>query len=704
MAIQLNQPMNQTHYRTCNLCEAMCGIEVKVENEKIVTIKGDTKDTFSRGHICPKAVALKDIYEDPDRLKTPVKRTPNGWEAISWEEAYTTVVSNIKAIQEKYGHNAVAVYQGNPSIHNLGTTLSSPLFVKTLHTKNIYSATSTDQLPHHFVSWLMFGHPMLLPVPDIDHTDFMLIIGGNPLASNGSMMSVPDVEKRLKAIQNRGGKVVVIDPRKTETAQMASQYLAINPGTDALLLLAMVHTIFKDNLIDLGRLADFTDGIENIALISNDFSPKDVEQQTGISADIIIQLTYDFAKAKKAVCYGRIGVSTQAFGGICQWLIYVLNILTGNLDREGGAMFTKPAFDFISKAKPENRFSRWRSRVRNLPEFMGELPVSTLAEEILTEGEGQIKCLITSCGNPILSTPNGKMLEEAIEKLDFMLAIDIYINETSCHADIILPPATGLEVSHYDVTFHTLAVRNTAKYSEALFEKTSGAKYDYEIYQELAQRLAVFPEKKEIKFSSPEEKLALGLQLGPYQLSLAELKTQPHGIDLGALSACLPERLIHENKRIDVSPPLLLKDIERLKTTFNQASSADFPFLLIGRRHLRDNNSWMHNSGRLVKGKNRCTLLMHPTDVANLELTEQTTVKVSSSVGSVSVPLEISESIKEGVVSLPHGYGHWRKGIRLEVASQHAGVSINDLTDNQLIDELTGNAAFSNVRVKIEKV
>ncbi|RYU95207.1 molybdopterin oxidoreductase family protein [Emticicia agri] len=693
-----------THYRTCNLCEAMCGLEISVESGKVTKIEGDKNDPFSRGHICPKAVALKDIYEDPNRLKFPVKRTAEGWQQISWEEAFEEVVNRIKDIKSKYGNNAVGMYQGNPSVHNLGTSMNSPAFAKSLHTKNLFSATSADQLPHHFAAWQMFGHPMLMPVPDIDHTDYMLIIGGNPIASNGSIMSVPDVANRLKAIQKRGGKIVVIDPRFTETAAKADTHHFIRPGTDAFLLLAMIQVIFAENLYNLGKLSEFTDGVETLKEIASSFTPERVEKQTGIAATQIRQLVYDFTQAKAAVCYGRVGVSVQTFGSIAQWLINAINVLTGNLDKTGGAMFTSPAVDFLARAKSENKFNRWQSRVRKLPEFLGELPVATMAEEMLTDGESQIKAMIISCGNPVLSTPNGGQLDRAFEQLEFMVAIDIYINETTRHAHIILPPATGLEVSHYDMTFHVLAVRNTAKYSEALFSKADGAKYDWEIYQELAHRLThslATPFTPE----PPEIKLDMGLRFGPYQLSLQQLKDNPHGIDLGALKPSLPQRLLTSDKRINIAPELLVKDIDRLQQSLrNTGMQHGFNYLLIGRRHLRDNNSWMHNSERLVKGRNRCTLMMHSADAQQLNLDSQSIVKVSSRVGCVELPVEITDHMMQGVVSMPHGYGHARKGVQLDIAARYAGVSINDLTDEYVLDELTGNAAFNNVAVKVEKV
>ncbi len=693
--------MSEVHYRTCNLCEAICGIEIKHDGAgNILSITGDKNDPFSRGHICPKALALKDIYEDKNRLKFPVKRFGNEWKEISWNEAFDEIAEKLREIQKQYGRNSVAVYQGNPSVHNFGTLLNSGSLLKALKTQNNFSATSVDQLPHHFAAWAMFGHPLLMPIPDIDRTEYFLIFGANPLASNGSLMTAPDIINRLESIKKRGGKIVLIDPRRTETARVASEHHFIKPSSDVYFLLAIIHTLFAENLINLDRLNEFTDDAESFREFTKNYSPEKAASLTGISASEIRRIAAEFAAAKSAVCYGRMGVSVQTFGSLCHWLINSINILTGNFDRAGGAMFTAPAFDLLQIAEGKNIFNRWQSRVRKLPEFMGELPVAALAEEILTDGEGQIKALITSCGNPVLSTPNGGQLENGLEKLEFMVSIDIYINETTRHADIILPPATGLETSHYDVIFNSFAIRNVAKYSAPLFEKDANAKYDWEIFQELYHRLS--NDEKTLNLMPPEVKLNLGLQFGRYKLSLEELQKNLHGVDLGELQPCLPERLLTENKRINLAPEVLVKDLERLK---NDAKTSDeFPFSLIGRRHLRDNNSWLHNSELLVKGKNRCTVLINKLDAENLNLQNLQNVKVSSRVGNVEIPCEITENIAQGVVSIPHGYGHKRAGIRLDTAKNHAGVSLNDLTDDRVIDELTGNAAFSNVRVKLELI
>ncbi len=692
--------MQEKHYRNCNLCEAICGIEIMHDQGAIVSIKGDKLDPFSRGHICPKALALRDIYEDPNRLRMPVKRTADGWQEIGWAEAFDETARRLSEIQSRFGRDAVAVYQGNPTVHNLGSMLNSRDLLKALGTKNNYSATSVDQLPHHFASWAMFGHPFLIPIPDIDRTEYFLILGANPLASNGSLMTSPDIINRLNAIKDRRGKVVLIDPRRTETTRVANEHFFIRPSSDAFLLLAMVRTLFSEGLVDLDRLGDFTDGIETIRSVSNDFSPELAEEMTGIPAAEVIRLTREFASAGSAVCYGRIGLSTQAFGGLCQWLINALNILTGNFDRAGGAMFTAPAFDLMQVAKGGSIHDRWQSRVRKLSEFMGELPVSALAEEMLTEGEGQIKALVTSCGNPVLSTPNGGQLDRVLEGLDFMVSIDFYVNETTRHANIILPPATNLESSHYDVVFNTFAVRNTAKYSGPLFEKAENTRYDWQIFQELTARLS--GTLGSYKPEPPELKLSLGLQFGKYQMPLDKLMQSPHGIDLGELLPCLPQRLLTANKRIDIAPEIIVKDVERLKKSAEFSTDPEFPFNLIGRRHLRDCNSWLHNSDTLMKGKNRCTLMMNNEDAREHSFDNGQTVKVRSRVGSISLPVEVTENIARGVVSIPHGYGHGRKGVKLDIASEQPGVSINDLTDETVMDELTGNAAFSSVRVKVE--
>jgi len=696
---------NKIHYRTCNLCEAMCGLEITYKEKKVISIVGDKKDPLSKGFICPKSLALKDLYEDPDRLKTPIKRTENGWQEISWTEAFDEVEIQIKKIQEKYGNNAVATYQGNPNVHNVGSMLYGGPFLKSLKTKQKYSATSADQLPHHIASLKMFGHQMLIPIPDIERTDYLLILGANPGASNGSLLTAPGFPQKIKSIQKRGGKVINIDPRFTETSKISSQHLYINPGKDALFLLSLLHVIFDQGIEEKTHLSNYLKGLEEIKEIVKEYSPKKTALLIGIDSLEIQKIAKDFMNSKTAVCYGRMGVSTQEYGGICQWLINVLNIVTNNMDKVGGAMFTKPAIDLVYMTGIQGKvgnFDRYRSRVHNLPEYSGELPVATLADEILTEGEGQIKMFICTAGNPVLSAPNGKKMEKALEKLDFMVSIDIYLNETSKYANIILPTTNGLETLHYDLVFHQLAIRNTAKLSEVLFEKDENQKHDWEILNELTERIT---EKK--NSLTPEMMLDNMFQYSPYKeanLSVNKLKENPNGIDLGSLQPLLIKRIFTVDKKINVSPQIFIDDLKRLdKELYKDTKEEEtkYPFALIGRRHLRNNNSWMHNSKLLMKGKNRCTVLMSSKDANNLSITDHQKIKIISNVGSIELPVEISDEMKEGVLSIPHGFGHNRNGTKIKLAEENAGESINDLTDDNKIDKLTGNANFSGTRVKV---
>lgn len=692
--------MSEVHYRSCNLCEAICGLEIEHENGRVTSIRGDRLDPFSRGHVCPKAFALRDIYEDPDRLRKPLHRVGSEWKEVSWDAAFEEIAERLDKIRGEFGNDAVAVFQGNPTVHNFGSMFSSGDLLKRLKTRNNYTATSVDQLPHHFASWAMFGHPLLIPIPDIDRTAHLLIIGANPLASNGSLMTAPDIINRLEAISARDGKVVLIDPRRTETARVATEHHFIKPATDAYFLLSFINVLFARGLARPGRLAEFTDGIDDLREIARGFEPSAAAEITGIAADEIERLAIEFATAESAVCYGRMGVSTQRFGNICQWLINAINVLTGNLDRAGGAMFTTPALDLLAASKSGPIYDRWRSRIRNLPEFMGELPVATLADEILTPGDGKIRALITSCGNPVLSTPNGPKLEKALESLDLMVSIDIYLNETTRFADFILPPATGLEVSHYDVIFNLFGVRNQAKYSAPLFEKSPDARFDWEIIQELAHRIA--GSEEQFRATPPEIRLDFGLKHGPHGLSLEKLRENPNGLDLGALQECLPARLFNVEKRINIAPEIIVRDIDRLSRECAPANDAEF--VLIGRRHLRDCNSWLHNSATLTKGRNRCTAMINPEDARRIGVESETAVRVSSKSGSITIPAEVTDSVARGVVSIPHGYGHGRAGVRLAVAADSAGVSINDLTDENMIDELTGNAALNGVPVTVSAI
>lgn len=698
----------QTHYRTCNLCEAMCGVKIEHQSTQILSVKGDENDPFSQGHICPKAVALQDLYDDPDRLKQPMERTENGWRTISWEEAFDKAAAGIKQVQEKYGNNALGLYLGNPNVHNLGGSLTIRHIIKALNTRTRFSATSIDQLPHHMIGMHMFGHQHRIPVPDINRCKHMVIMGANPLASNGSIMTVANVRQKIKDIQKRGGKVVVIDPRKSETANLASEHHFIKPASDVVLLLAMVNYIFTHNLVKPSRALDATPNYQAIADYVKEYSLEMAAQHTGISQHEIETLITEFCQAENAVFYGRMGVSVQEFGLLSQYLIMLINLLTGRLDEEGGMMFPTPAADTVAMGGP-GYFNKAQSRVRGLPDFNGEFPVVTLSEEILTEGEGQIKAMFTVAGNPVLTTPNGQLLDKALESLDFMVCVDFYLNETTRHANIILPPVSPIERDHYDVTFHNLAVHNTAKFSHAMFEQEPNTKHDWQIYLELAKRLQGDVSEKEqtmqtmILEHGPNILLDAMLKAGPYDVTLDELKGKPHGVDLGPLKARFPEAIIHEDKLIQLHLDFYFSDLARLNEHLAKSETQEINHaLLIGRRHVRSNNSWMHNSQRLVKGKSRCTLLIHPEHAQTLNIQDEQMVTVSSRVGSVTLQAEVSDEVMPGVVSIPHGFGHDRNGIQQGVAQAHAGVSVNDLTDESMIDALSGNAAVNGVPVQLQ--
>ncbi len=713
--------MKETHYRACNLCEAICGLTIELEDGKVQSIKGDKDDPFSRGHICPKGTQLKDLYEDPDRLKRPLKKVDGQWKEVEWVEALSEVARRLHEIQETHGKNAVGIYAGNPSVHNIGTMLYGQRFFHRLKSKNNYSATSVDQLPHQLMSYWMFGHQLFVPIPDIDRTDYFLILGANPLASNGSLMTVPDVRKRLNAIQARGGKYVVVDPRRNETAELADEHLFIRPGTDAFFLMAVLRFIFESGrAVDSGHFR--MEALDTIRELVKTFDPEEIATVTGIPVAQMERIAMEFSAASSAVCYGRVGVSTQEFGTICQWLINVINIVTGNMDRPGGAMFTKPAVDVVD---PKNvmsvstgSYNSFQSRVRGLPEFGGELPVSALAEEILTEGDNRIRAMVTSAGNPVLSTPNGTQLAKAFESLEFMVSIDIYLNETTQHADFILPPTVALEHDHYDLVFNVFAVRNTAKYSPPACEPEEGMLHDWEIFGDLIKRLDFVKSGKTLPGEiirpklSPAAMIDFALQGGPYgikakdpgKLSLQYLKDNPHGVDLGPLQPGLPHRLCTKDKLIELLPEKIQSDLPRLQKRLKEWKTAfadQKSLLLIGRRHLRSNNSWMHNLPRLMSGKDRCTLMINPADAEQTHIRDGQICHVESRTGSVHLPAEITETMMPGVVSIPHGFGHIGKTLKLQVATEHAGASINDLTDDQAIDVLSGNAAFSGVPVQV---
>ena len=706
---------------TCPLCEATCGLAVTIDGDKVTSVRGDDADVFSHGFVCPKGVSIGALHHDPDRLRRPLVRRDGELVEATWDEAFAEIERRLGPIIAEHGRDAVAIYAGNPSVHNTSTSLYGPAFYKALGTKNFYTAGTVDQVPKHFSAGHMFGGGFTIPVPDLDRTDHLLMLGANPLVSNGSLMTAPDVRGRLRALRDRGGKLVVVDPKRSRTAEIADEHHAIRPGTDALLLFALVNELFAANLVNTRDLP--VNGVDEVRALAGPFTPDAVATHTGIAADDIRRMAHELAAAERAAVYGRIGTTTQAFGTLASWLIDVLNVLTGNLDREGGAMFPLAAAG-QSNARPSKRrgfkTGRWHSRVRGLPEVVGELPVATLADEITTPGTGQVRALITVCGNPCLSTPNADRLTEALGHLDFMVSLDVYLNETSRHADVVLPGPTPLERPHYDLALYQLAVRNVANWTpavlptdvpqewETLLRLTAivtgmGAGADLTglddfVAGEMAKRYDVPVGDRR----GPERLIDIMLRGGPYDLTLADLEAAPHGVDLGPLKPRIPDVLGTPSGRIELAPEAITADVPRLADVL--ATPVNGELLLIGRRQLSSNNSWMHNLEPLVRGKNRCTAQLHPSDANRLGIADGGTAVVRSRAGEIKIPVEVTDAIRPGVVSIPHGWGHDVDGTRTSVAKAHAGVNTNVLADDRLLDALSGTAALNGIPVEIEPV
>lgn len=706
--------MPSVHYGLCNFCDAICGLEIEVEADRIVSIRGDEQDPFSKGYVCPKGIAQQDIYADPDRLRQPIRRKGRDWEEIGWKEAIEEVGERTASIQKKYGNDALALYFGNPISHNYAGLLHLVPWVRGFRTRNLYSANSVDSFTRMLVSQLMYGSPAVLPVPDLERTNHFLIIGANPVVSNGSIMTAPDCKRRLRELQARGGKIIVIDPRRTETAALADEHHFIVPSTDALFLAAFLHVVLAEKSRQGITFPAPATGFDVVQEFVTEFSPERVTDRVGIAAATIRRLAQDFSRDERAVCYGRIGTSIQPFGTLCTWLIDVINLVSGNMDRVGGAMFTTPAVDLVRLAKLMGQlgtFGTYRSRVQGLREFNGEFPVAALHHEMETPGAGQIKGLLTLSGNPILSLPNGRKLDELFGKLEFMASIDIYVNETTRHAQIILPPASNLESDHYPILEHAIAVRNTAHYVPAVFPKKPDALHDWEIMVQLAGAygrarggLAWLTGNLHEHLGqtiTPTHCVDLLLRFGSQRLSLEDLKQNPHGIDLGPLESRMTSLILHENGRIDLAPRPIRDDFARLRDSLKVAPRKNDEFLLIGRRTLRSMNSWLHNARRLVSGTSRVVLFMHPDDAKNLGIEDGAPIVLTSTKGTIELPLKITDDMMRGVVCMPYGWGHEREGTRMHVAKSVAGANYNDLVDECSYDQVSGIAALNGVPVRV---
>lgn len=738
-----------THHRICPLCEACCGLEIKVQDHKVISIRGHEADVLSAGYICPKGVALKDLHEDPDRLRTPLIKRNGVFETATWDEAYAEIARRLPPIMAAHGRNATGIVVGNPSAHKISLLTYFGKLARALGTKNVFSASTLDQMPKQLASGLMFGHWLSIALPDISRTDYLLVLGANPLVSNGSMWTVPDFRGKAKALQARGGKLVVIDPRKTETASVADAHHFIRPNSDVFLLAAMVNTLFAEGLIKLGNVAEWVVGVDAVRQAIAPFAPETVAARCGISADTIRSLTRELAAAPRAAVYARIGTCTQEYGTLASWLVDVLNTLTGNLDKEGGMLFAKSAaFATNTAGNPANKpgvgkgvsTGRHHARVSGAPEVYGELPMTCLAEEIETAGEGQIRALFTVATNPVLSSPNGPRLAKALDTLDFMVSMDIYLNETTRHADVILPGVSPLEDFHYDVAFPQLSWRNHARYSPPVLPAAPGQPEEWQTLLKLAAIVrglgvttdadalddAQFAEDADRLFGAhapgvieatkglrgPLRALDVALRTGPYGdgfgkhpngLTLAKVQASnaSGGIDLGALQPRIPEMLRTPSGKVELAPPSLLQDLQRAVQDLRGLAP---DLVIIGRRDVRTNNSWMHNLPVLAKGPMRCTALVHPVDAQRLGLQDGTLANIRSAGGQVQAQVHVTQDMMPGVVSLPHGWGHDAPGAQLRVAAERPGANINALLDDQLRDPLSGNAVLGGVAISMQAV
>jgi len=727
------------HYRICPLCEACCGLEVKTEGPQVIAIRGAANDVFSHGYLCPKGVSLKDLHEDPDRLRTPLIKRDGKFVPASWDEAFAEIEKRLLPIHRERGADAVALTIGNPAAHKVSLLAYTPRLVKALGSRNVFSASTLDQMPKQLSAGLMFGHWLSIPLPDIERCDYLLILGGNPMVSNGSLWTVPDYRGKAKAMRSRGGRIVVVDPRRSETAAAADEHLPIRPGGDALLLAGIAHTLFDEGLVKLGRLAEHVNGLDEARAAVLPFPPEVTAAGCGIPAETQRRIARELAAAPRAAVYGRIGTCTTRFGTVNSWLVDLINVLTGNLDREGGAMFAKAAaFAPNTQGQPGSgkgiTTGRRKSRVSGAPEVFGELPITVMAEEMQTPGEGQVKALITIASNPVLSAPNGPRIAQALQGLDFMLSLDIYVNETSRHADVILPGLSPLEDLHFDVAFPQLSHRNHARFSGPVFDAPAGTPQEWQTILRLGALLegrglgvdvaqldneAIASDVRRFAgdntpailsalhpWRGPERLIDLQLRVGPYGdqfgrqpdgLNLAKVKAastvEGGGVDLGALTPRIPEVLRTPSGKIELAPSSILADLAAVKAEPAPA------FSLIGRRDTRSGNSWMHNLPVLAKGPERCTLLVNPADADRLGLAEF--AKVRSAVGELVARVERSADMSPGVVSLPHGWGHDLDGVQLAVARERPGVNMNALLDDSARDPLSGNAVLSGVAVEI---
>lgn len=733
----------------------MCGLRVTVEDGAVRGVRANPDDVWSRGHLCPKGASLHQLHDDPDRLRKPLVRNRSGGHAeVSWDDAFAEAERVLRPVLDRYGAAAATVYIGNPVAHNLALATYVGALVGLGGAAGMgayYSPGTVDQWPLNVVSALLFGGMWNSPVPDLDRTDHLVILGANPAASQGSMLSTPDIMGKLAAIRRRGGAVVVVDPRRTETARRASQWVPIQPGTDALLLFALLYALDETGAIRRPpHLAGLVDGLDDVVALSAQFSPERVAPATGIPADEIRRLAAGLAAADHPVLYSRIGACTQEFGTLATWLVFVVNVALGAVDRLGGAVFPKPVMWSPMFMKPPDqdapgwRFGRFRSRVRGTPEVLGQFPIGCLAEEITTPGDGQIRALITVAGNPAVSAPGARRLDAALERLDAMISVDNWLNETTRHAQVILPGLSPLERPHSDDLYWMYSLASCVKWSDPVLAPDPARPSEWEILLRLAGALVGTPvadvdvaatddlytqgiiytacgspgtplfgrDPAEVfgtlKGVGPERLVDLGIRVGPWGddlgrrpdgLTLETVRRHPDGLRLGELeSGRLREVVTTPSGRIELVHAVFTDDVPRLLARMDRPAA---PMVLTSRRHLRSNNSWMHNVAALMRGRDRCTLLIHPADAEHHGIADGQWVDVATEEGSVRVVAELTDDMSPGVLSLPHGWGHGLRGTRLAVANDHPGVNVNSINPVGLVDVPSNTHVVNGVPCRV---
>lgn len=725
------------HQRTCPLCEGMCGIDVSVEGDRVTMVRPNKANVWSKGHICPKGTTLGDLHHDPNRLRVPMIREGTRWREASWEEAFAHAENLARKVREKYGQSAFASFGGNMSGKGFASGRYMLLLYRLARFAQSFSSSSVDQLPKNVSSYLLYGNMWRIPIPDVDRTDLFVILGANPAESKGSIFSHRDVMGAIRGVRARGGKVVVVDPVRTRTAAAADEWVPLRPGSDAAFLLAIVHVLFAEDRVRLGHLAPLISGVETLRDVAAAFPPECVARFCGVDASVIRTLALKIADARAAAIYGRIGTCTQAFGTLASWLVDAIAILTGNLDSPGGSMWSTQVAPHLDLAPPYasgGSVTGKPSRVRGVLAILGQYPASCLAEEIDTPGDGQIHGLMTLGANPVLSVPGSTRLDAALEQLECMISIDIYINETTRHAHVIFPSPSLLEQPHWDIWAWPWALTSGGHYSPALFEQGDrppewhvmarvGAimggvdipdldALDDEFFGAMCDQAGI---DRQVAFDAlatngPERILDLCIRSGPFGdrfganpagLTLDDFKAAPDGILLGPAVPLGARAVTTPTGKIELAHPHFLADLPRLKAALDET---DAGLVLVSRRHLRSLNSWMHNLDTLVKGKERCTLQIHSQDAVHLDLATGDSCEVTSQGGTVIAPVEVTDDIMPGVVSLPHGWGHGRRGARLDIARLHVGTNINELSPADMIDTASGNAVLNGIPVTVRRM